>query len=400
MIPRDRVLGEVLSGLRGSAVTALLGPRQCGKTTLARAVVQRHGGTFFDLEDPRSLARLDAPMLALEPLRGIVVIDEVQRRPDLLPLLRVLADRPRTPARFLLIGSASPDLMRGASESLAGRIRFVDMAGFGLDEVGAAHLRRLWLRGGFPRAYLARTNAASLAWRVDFIRTFLERDLRGLGINLDPEYARRFWTMLAHSHGQVWSGVQIGGSLGVTYHTARRHLDLFCGAFVIRQLQPWFANLGKRVVKAPKVYVRDSGMLHALLDLRDEQQLTGHPKLGASWEGFVIEQILAGRGDREAYFWATHGGAELDLLLLRGGKRWGVEVKYADAPTLTRSMRIAIDDLSLEHLWVVYPGETRYALAPRATALPASHLPDLIEETSLARKRRRANPARGDSRRA
>jgi len=377
LIERLRLARRVALALRRSRVVALTGPRQCGKTTLARALAAGRRGAWFDLEDPVAAVRLAEPVTALGPLRGLVVIDEVQRAPHLFPVLRVLADRNPGEARFLLLGSASPELMRHASESLAGRVEFVDMAGFTIEEVGEDAWRRLWQRGGFPRSFLARGEAASLAWREDFIRTFLERDLRNLGINVPAAALRRLWSMLAHYHGQVWNASEIGRSLGEAHTTVKRHADSLCGALVVRQLQPWFENLGKRQIKAPKVYVRDSGLLHALLGIGSPAALAQHPKVGASWEGFVIEQVLAVAGERNAYYWGTQSGAELDLLLLRGGKRYGVEVKHADAPRLTKSMAIAQHDLGLERLFVVYPGSEAYALGKHAVALG---LPELLRE--------------------
>jgi hypothetical protein len=360
--------------LRAGPVVALLGPRQCGKTTLARAIGRSAGAEYFDLEDPVGLARLAQPKTALEPLRGLVIIDEIQRQPELFTLLRVLADRPRAPAQFLLLGSASPDLIRASSESLAGRVAFVDMAGFDLHEAGHKSLRRLWLRGGFPRSFLARSEAQSFAWREDFMRTFIERDIAQFGIQVPPPALRRLWMMLAHYHGQIWNASEIGRSLGEAHNTVKRHLDILTGAFVVRQLQPWFENIGKRQVRAPKVYIRDTGILHALLGLRNFAALEGHPKLGASWEGFALEQIILAAGERNAWYWATQAGAELDLLLSLGGKRYGVEVKYGDAPRLTKSMTIAMTDLGLKRLYTVYPGSKRYPLAKNIDALPLDEL--------------------------
>jgi uncharacterized protein len=375
-IGRARLAARLALALRRSRVVALSGPRQCGKTTLARALGAMPGA-YFDLEDPVAALRLAEPMTALGPLQGLVVIDEVQRAPHLFPVLRVLADRAASRTRFLLLGSASPEMMRQSSESLAGRVEFVDMAGFTFEEAGADAWRRLWQRGGFPRSFLARGEGASLAWREDFIRTFLERDVRNLGINVPAPALRRLWTMLAHYHGQVWNASEIGRSLGEAHTTVKRHADSLAGALVVRQLQPWFENLGKRQIKAPKIYVRDSGLLHALLGVGSAAALAQHPKIGASWEGFVIEQVLAIAGERNAYFWGTQSGAELDLLLLRGGRRYGVEVKHADAPRLTKSMAIAQHDLGLKRLFVVYPGSETYALGKHAVALG---LPQLLQE--------------------
>jgi len=362
MILRTELMARVAASLQASPITGLLGPRQCGKTTLALEIARQRQATYFDLEDPEDQARLENPKLTLGPLKGLVVLDEIQRRPGLLPLLRVLADRKPLPARFLLLGSASPELVQKSSETLAGRIQFVDMGGLSLWEVGAEKQPELWVRGGFPPSFVAADDAASMAWRGSFVRTFLERDLALLGFRLPPETVRRFWTMVSHQHGQIWNGSEIGSSLGVSHHTARRYLDALAGAYMVRQLQPWFENVGKRVVRSPKVYVRDSGILHALLNLPDLRALQAHPKLGASWEGFALEQIVPWIGERNVYFWATHGGGELDLLAHHKGRRWGFEFKYQDAPKMTQSLHTALDDLKLEHIWVVYPGASSYAL--------------------------------------
>jgi len=326
--------------------------------------------TYFDLENPVDLQRLSAPMTALERLANLVVLDEVQRQPELFSLLRVLIDRPQNAARFLLLGSASPHLVKGVSESLAGRIGFVDLAGFDLSEVGEESSERLWLRGGLPRSFLAADDSASALWRGDFIRTLLERDIPQLGITIPAETLRRFWTMVAHYHGRVWNAAEFARSLGTSENTARRYLDILAGTYLVRVLPPWFENLGKRQVKSPKVYIRDSGLLHSLLQVGNWEQLSGHPKLGASWEGFALEHVIGAAHTRNAYFWATHAGAELDLLLMDGGKRWGFEFKYADAPSRTRSMHVALQDLRLDQLWVVYPGQREYVLGERITAIP------------------------------
>lgn len=374
MIDRLTDLKLVRAALRRSRVVALLGPRQCGKTTLARHFVRSDSVNYFDLEDPQSLARLAEPDLALRPLRGLVVIDEVQRRPDLFPLLRVLADRKPLPARFLILGSASPDLLRQSSETLAGRLETVPLPGFRLADVGTRAQGRLWLRGGFPLAYTARRERDSYAWRQQFVQTFLERDIPQLGIEIPAVALRRYWTMLAHYHGQIWNGAELARAMAVSEPTVRRYLDLLAGVFMVRQLPAWFENLGKRQVKSPKVYVRDSGLLHTLLAIADRRALELHPKVGASWEGFAIEEVLKAVRPDEAYFWATHQGAELDLLLFKHGRRVGVECKRTDAPKLTPSMRIAMDDLKLDRLIVVYPGERRYALADRIEAVPLAEL--------------------------
>ena len=376
MIERSRRLAELRAALKRSRVTALVGPRQAGKTTLARQIVPPDSPAYFDLEDPTSLARLAEPMTALAPLRGVVVIDEIQRRPDLFPILRVLADRRPLRARFLILGSASPDLLRQSSETLAGRIETITLSGFGTDELGAdpATLQRLWRRGGFPPAYLARSERASYVWRQQFIQTYLERDLPQLGITIPAPTLLRFWTMLAHHHGGIWNAAEAARSLGVTEPTARRYLDILTGLFMVRQLRPWHENLKKRQVKSPKVYLRDSGLLHALLGLATEREVLSHPKAGASWEGFAIEEVLRTVRPEAAYFWATHTGAELDLLLFVRGRRYGVEVKFQDAPRLTPSMRIALEDLRLRRLTVLYPGDRRYALARQVEVVPLAEL--------------------------
>jgi uncharacterized protein len=374
MVERRALLHRVRQALRTSPVIVLFGPRQCGKTTLARQIATAESAEYFDLEDPVSQRRLSEPMLALRQLRGLVVIDEVQRQPGLFPILRVLADRKPLPARFLILGSASPDLLRQSSESLAGRISMIEMGGFGLSEVGLQARRRLWWRGRFPRSFLARTEAESRSWQENFIQTFLERDIREFGVNAPPMTLRRLWMMLAHYHGQLWNASELARSLGESHTTVKRHLDILTGALMVRQLQPWHENLGKRQVKSPKVFLRDTGLLHALLGVPSFRSLEGHPKLGASWEGFVIEEILQLVGERDAYFWATQSGAELDLLLFVGSSRYGVEVKYADAPGLSKSMRIALDDLHLRHLFVVYPGHEAYGLSREVTVLPLEQL--------------------------
>jgi uncharacterized protein len=380
VIPRPQALDRIVRTFSVHPVAALLGPRQCGKTTLARMYAEREPATFFDLESPVDARRLSAPFSVLESLTGLVIIDEIQRRPEIFEVLRVLADRPRQPARFLLLGSASPQLVKGVSESLAGRIGFVDLGGFELAEVEVEQRSRLWLRGGFPRSFLALDEASSRLWRDDFIRTFLERDIPQLGISVPAETLRRFWTMVAHLHGQVWNGAQISRSLGVSETTARRYLDILSGAFMVRVLPPWCENLGKRQVKAPKVYLRDSGILHALLQMTTLIDLQGHPKLGASWEGFAIEQLLGALQTRDAYFWATHGGAELDLLVHTHGKRYGFELKYGDAPGTARAMHVALADLALEHLWIVYPGRQDYPLSEKISVLSIDSVPNLAAD--------------------
>jgi uncharacterized protein len=370
VIERTALQHTVQQALARSRVVALIGPRQCGKTTLARRFVPPDSVNYFDLEDPVSLARLDQPMTALSGLTGLVVIDEIQRRPELFPILRVLCDRDPLPARFLVLGSASPVLLRQSAESLAGRIEIVTMAGFSLAEVGAAAQARHWQRGAFPLAFLAASDEDSLAWRKNFIQTLLERDLPQLGRAIPAASFYRFWSLLAHYHGQVWNAAEAARALGVSESTTRRYLDLLEGVFMVRQLAPWYANLAKRQIKSPKVYVRDTGLLHQLLGIRTEQELLLHPKSGASWEGYVIEEVIKAVAPDETYFWGTHAGAELDLLLVKHGRRLGVECKRMDAPRLTASMHIALADLALDHLTVVYPGERPYPLAERVTVVP------------------------------
>lgn len=403
MIERPDFLERLTTAVRRSRVTALLGPRQCGKTTLARQFASHRKATFFDLESQPDLRRLQNPELALRAERGLVVLDEVQARPELFAVLRVLADRPRSGTRFLALGSASPDIVRGASETLAGRVEFVELGGFDLRETGPDSWELLWLRGGFPRSWLARSNDDSLAWREGLLRTFLERDVPQLGIQIPPTTMRRFWTMLAHYHGQTWNASAIAGSMGLSDKTVRSYLDILTGTFMVRQLQPWHENVGKRQVKAPKVFLRDTGLLHSLLDITDRRALLGHPRAGASFEGFAIEQVLRAVAPTQAFFWATYGGAELDLLFVHHGRRHGVEVKLSEAPSPTRSMHRAAEDLSLDHLWIIYPGEHSYPVEENITVWPlrdVAALPKALggkpSREPLARRSRGApRPARG-----
>jgi predicted AAA+ superfamily ATPase len=348
-------------------VTALLGPRQVGKTTLARLFTVDQPVTFFDLESLPDQRRLQNPELVLGGLHGLIVLDEIQQMPELFSTLRVLVDRPENQARFIILGSASPQLIRRASESLAGRVEFIELNGFDLSETGSMDWQKLWLRGGFPRSFLADSEGDSLAWREGFIRTFLERDLPQLGINIPSTTMCRFWNMLAHYHAQTWNASELSRSMSLSDKTVRSYLDLLSGAFMVRQLQPWFENTSKRQVRAPKIYLRDSGLLHSLLNIPDMHTLLGHPKVGASWEGYAIEQVLSILCPNEAYFWATHGAAELDLLFFAKGKRYGIEVKFSEAPVVTRSMHITLQDLGLEHLWVIYPGEQNYPVNEQIT---------------------------------
>lgn len=428
MVERRNLLRRLVEALDRYPVVTLLGARQCGKTTAAAAVARlaadvsarssgvgglarsvsgrssrrgRSGPRWsapapirYDLENPVDLARLANPFTTLSAERGLVILDEVQTMPALYPILRVLADRPRRPARFLLLGSASPELVTGISESLAGRAAMLEMAGFDLREIGSASLDRLWLRGGLPRSYLARNDAESLEWRDHYIRTFLERDIPQLGISIPAAALRRFWTMIAHFHGQIWNAAEFARALGSSESTARRYLNLLTGAFVVRQLQPWHANIRKRQVKAPKVYVRDTGVLHALLSIASRRDLMGHPKVGASWEGFALEQALGLFGVRDVYFWRTHAGAELDLYIPRGSERIGLEFKFTDAPVMTKSLHVAIEDLNLTRAYVVYPGSTRYRIADRVEAVPIGRLPEIAANAD-----RKSAPRRGGGRR-
>jgi len=375
MIDRKADVRLVQTALKRSRVVALLGPRQCGKTTLARQFVAAKSLNYFDLEDPLSLARLDQPDTVLRPLKGVVVIDEIQRRPDLFALLRVLADRKPLPARFLILGSASPDMLKQSSESLAGRLEMVPLEGFRLVDLGAKMQGRHWLRGGFPLSYTASAEADSFAWRRQFLQTFLERDLPQLGVTIAAAALHRFWNMLAHYHGQIWNAAELARAMAVNESTVRRYLDLLTGVFMVRQLPPWFENLGKRQVKAPKVYLRDSGLLHALLGITNQRDLELHPKVGASWEGYAVEEVLKALQPDDAYYWATYSGAEIDLVLFKRGRRIGIECKRTDAPTLTPSMRIALENLKLDELMVVYPGEKRYRLAKGVEVVP---LPEMV----------------------
>jgi uncharacterized protein len=376
MIDRPLFQDRIREALARSPVVALVGPRQVGKTTLARLFVAPDSPNYFDLEDPVSLARLSEPMTALSSLSGLVVIDEVQRTGDLFPVLRVLADRSNRgdnhPTRFLILGSASPALLQQSSESLAGRIEVIEIGGLALDEVGIDAAESLWLRGGFPRAFLAKNLADSQSWRKQFLLALAERDLPQLGMSLAPAAMMRFLSMLAHYHGQIWNAAEPARSLGISETTVRRYLDLLTGAYLVRQLAPWHENLGKRQVKSPKLYWRDTGLLHQLLGIGSHDALLAHPRCGASWEGFVMEALLRALAPDDAYFWATHTGAELDALFIRDGFRLGIEIKRADAPRLTPSMRHALEDLKLDLLWVVYPGSHTYSLHERVQVLPLS----------------------------
>ena len=381
MIPREEELSRLKGLLRRFPVVGIVGSRQVGKTTLARMLTAKWKApvSFFDLENSEDLSRLADPMLALKELRGLVVIDEVQRLPNLFSILRVLADRPRRPTQFLILGSASPEMLRQGSETLAGRIYYHEVSGLKLEEVGSQRHQKLWFRGGFPPSYLASSDRASHEWRRGFVRTFLERDLPQLGIHIPSSSLQRFWMMIAHAQGQVWNASEFGRSFGVADTTVRRYLDILSGALVVRQLQPWHANISKRQVKAPKIYLRDSGTLHTLLNLRSVHELEGHYKVGGSWEGFVLEQTIQRlRAEpEECFFWATYAGAELDFLLMRGSKRLGFEFKRTSSPQLTPSMRIALEDLNLTSLFVIHAGSNSFRMASRVRAIAVS---DLVQE--------------------
>lgn len=378
-IPRKRLVERIKRYLNVSPVTVLLGARQVGKTTLARQIAgDLDQVTFYDLERATSRQPLEAtPEMTLSDATGLVVVDEVQRLPHLFEVLRPICDDPGRKAKYLLLGSASPDLVKGVSETLAGRAYFVDVPGLSIEETGAEHQNLLWLRGGLPRSFLATTDGDAVEWIENFARTFLERDVPQFSPRVPSEVLRRFWTMMAHYHGQVWNGAELGRSLSVSANTASHYRDILAGTFMLRVLHPWFENVKKRQVKSPKVYLRDTGLLHYLLGIRSLDELRGHPRYGASWEGFALEQVMAVTGGRDAYFWATQGGAELDLLLFRRGKRWGFEFKCSDAPAMTKSMHVALSDLNLERLWIVYPGKTRFALHERVEALPLMQLDSL-----------------------
>jgi uncharacterized protein len=379
MINRPRYLECLTTAISRSPITALLGPRQAGKTTLARLLAEGRPATFFDLESQPDVRRLQNPELVLSSLDGLVIIDEIQVMPELFAALRVVVDRPQNRARFLILGSASPDIFRNVSETLAGRVEFVELHPFDLTEVGVEQWRMLWVRGGFPRAFLAPSDEDSAAWRAGFIRTFLERDIPQLGFAIPATSMRRFWTMLAHYHGQTWNASELGRAMGLSDKTVRAYLDLLTGAFMVRQLQPWFASIGKRQVRAPKIYLRDTGLLHGLLGLPDWDSLLAHPRVGASWEGFAIEQTLRVIRPAEAYFWATYGGAELDLLVFHRGRRYGFEAKFSEAPEVTRSMHVALSDLTLDHLWVLHPGPHTYPVHERITICALTNLNHLLD---------------------
>jgi predicted AAA+ superfamily ATPase len=372
VISRDFLKGKVSVALGRSRVVALLGPRQSGKTTLAREFVSPDSPNYFDCEHPLSAARLDQPWTALENLRGLVVVDEIQLRPDLFPILRVLSDREGNPAQFLILGSASPDLIKGSAQSLAGRVETIEVTPFSYPEVPSKPLH--WVRGGYPLSFLAANDEDSAAWREAFVQRFLERDIPQLGISISSSHLRRFWSMLAHYHGQTWNAAEIGGSLGVSGHTMRHYLDILCETFMVRQLPAWHENVGKRQVKAPKIFFRDSGIFHTLMGIRDYGDLLKNPKMGASWEGYAVEEILRKLNPRESYSWGVHNGASLDLLCFKDGKRMGFEVKHQDAPRLSKGLLAALEILKLDDFKLVYPGSARYALHEKIEVVPLEQL--------------------------
>ena len=378
MIERQGYIDRVKKAISRAPIAALLGPRQCGKTTLARMICEKQPSTYFDLESQTDLRRLANPEMILASLSGLVVIDEIQTKPDLFAALRVVVDKPENKCSFLILGSASPHIIRNVSETLAGRVEFVDMAGFDLTELGTNTWKELWTKGGFPRSFLANDDQDSFAWREGFIRTFLQRDIPQLGINIPAPAIRRFWTMLAHYHGQIWNASRIGSALGINDKTVRSYLDILTETYMIHQLQPWHENISKRQVKSPKIYFRDTGLLHSLLDLQDFHAVTGHPQVGASWEGFAMEQIIRMIKPAQVYYWATYSGAELDMFFVANGKRYGVEFKFSEAPETTKSMAIAIASLKLDKLLVVYPGENSWPISETISACPIAKAQDFL----------------------
>ena len=378
MIQRKELLQEVSRSLRRNPVVMLLGPRQIGKSTLAGQLLKPGSSNYFDLETPDGAAKLAEPYTGLKDLKGLVVIDEAQRNPAIFPILRVLADRRPIRTRFLLLGSASPELSRQANESLAGRTGIIDLPGLTPGEVGPHRTDRLWLRGGYPRSFLAGSDPASMEWRETMIRTYLERDLRVMGFGYSPVVMRRFWTLLAHYHGQIWNAAEAASAMGVSARTVNTYLDALEQTFMVRRVLPWYENVGKRLVKSPKIYFRDPGLFHTLLRIGTLPELRFHPKVGASWEGFVMEQVVSALKLRDFYFYNVHSGSELDMLFLYKGKRVGVEIKREDAPRMTKSMHVSMADLKLDLLRVIYPGEHRYTIGPNAECVPFAQLEELM----------------------
>jgi predicted AAA+ superfamily ATPase len=370
-IARDIDIRQIKRRLDAFPVTAILGPRQCGKTTLAQTLSADH---YFDLENPRDAARLEQPQLALEDLKGLIAIDEIQRIPELFTLLRYLVDT-RPNQKYLILGSASRDLIRQSSESLAGRIAYYHLSGFRLQDFDPENFKALWIKGGLPLSYISDIEQSRL-WRENYITTFLERDIPQLGIQIPAKTLRRFWIMLSHYHGQVLNYAELARAFGISDMTVRKYIDILEGTFMVRTLQPWYANIGKRLVKRPKLYLQDSGLLHTFLNVETFEQLQAHPKIGASWEGFALDCVIrsTAKNENDHYFWQVHSGSEIDLFWQHGGKNWGVEFKYADAPTMQRSMTIGVKDLNLSHLWIVYPGKTNYRLSQNITVLPLQEI--------------------------
>ena len=373
MYGRVQEVGEIKKRIRAFPITAILGARQCGKTTIAREFFPTEN--FFDLENPRDLARLENPQLVLEGLKGLIVIDEIQRLPNIFPFLRYLVDQ-KDKKKFLILGSASRELLKQTSESLAGRIAYYELQGLSLIDVGSDSFSQLWIRGGFPKSFMPRKIQDSIMWRSNYITTFLEQDIPQLGIQIPAQTLRRFWSMLAHYHGQILNYSEIGRAFGISDKTVRHYLDILQGTFMIRLLQPWYVNLGKRLVKSPKLYFRDTGVLHSLLSVQTRAEIEAHPRVGASWEGFVLEVICRNLSNAgiQPYFWATHSGAEVDLFWQAKGKNFAVEVKYSDAPKFTPSMESALNDLTLDKMWVIYPGSQTYKIHEKITVLPIGQL--------------------------
>jgi predicted AAA+ superfamily ATPase len=382
MIERPAYINRIQKAIKRSPVTALLGPRQCGKTTLARMVSKQQQSTYFDLESQPDLRRLANPEMVLATLSGLVIIDEIQIKPELFSALRVVVDKPDNQCRFLILGSASPGITKNVSETLAGRVEFIDLSGFDLAELGADKWQRLWTRGGFPRSCLADNDEDSFVWREGFIRTFLQRDIPQLGINIPAQAIRKFWTMLAHYHGQVFNASRIASSMGISDKTTRSYLDILTETYMLRQLQPWYENIHKRQVKSPKIFFRDTGILHSLLDLKGLHNVTGHPQVGASWEGFAMEQILRIIRPSQAYYWATYSGAEIDLFFIVNGLRYGIEFKFNEAPDKTKSMAVAIDSLKLNKLLVVYPGQETWPIDEKITVCPVAKAKDIVNSVT------------------
>ena len=382
LIPRTYHVSQIMSRMEQNPVVAIIGARQVGKTTITHeiATLIKMPIHRFDLGDPEDLARLNEPKLALKDLTGLVIIDEIQRKPELFPLLRVLADRDDKAAQFLILGSASPKLLKQSSESLAGRISYYSLNGFAVDEIDSKDELKLWIRGGFPRSYLASSEKESFAWRKDFIRTFLERDIPQLGFHIPAMTLHRFWNMLAHYHGQIWNGSELGRAFGMSHASVKRYVDLLTDALVVWQLKPWYQNMSKRQVKAPKVYIRDSGILHGLLGIESFLALEKHPKIGASWEGFVLSELLHQLKvePSEAYFWATHAGAELDLLVFINGQPIGFEIKRTTSPKMTPSINNSLIDLKLDRLFVIHAGDHEFQIHEKVNAIPMASIQNLI----------------------